>query len=384
MRIALFSEVYWPMVSGVGVTLRNLTHALEARGHQVRVYTATYESPDGSAIPPEVHQSPSVPLFLYPDVQWAFPRAREVARDLAAFSPDVVHVATEFAMGLAGLKAARSLGVPVVASAHTDYARYVSRYGVEWAWGMGWSYLKWFYGKTGRVLCPSKVYEQHLRSRGIRNTGLWTRGIDCETFNARHRSAGYRELFGLGPDDLLVTYVGRLAAEKDLTNLLGAWDALGARRGNSQLVLVGQGPMAKEIVARKLPGVHLTGLLTGTDLSEAYASADIFAFPSTTETFGNVVLEGMASGLASVVAGAGGMLDFCEDGRNALLVRPGDTAHLTEQLARLIGDAGLRRQLAAGGLETAHGRRWDAIWDGVTRVYEDAAVGAGRSLIQAA
>ncbi|HWA40912.1 MAG TPA: glycosyltransferase, partial [Gemmatimonadales bacterium] len=242
------------MVSGVGVTLRNLTRALEERGHQVRVYTATYRSPDGTPIPPEVHQSPSVPLFLYPDVQWAFPRAREVVEDLSAFRPDVVHVATEFAMGLVGLKAARTLGIPLVASAHTDYEKYVSRYRMEWAWRMGWTYLKWFYGKTQRVLCPSQVYEQHLRSRGIRHTGVWTRGIDCTAFHPMHRDQGYRDLFGVGPDDLLVTYVGRLAAEKDLGLLLDAWSALRERRGNAQLVLVGQGPMAKEIAARKVPG----------------------------------------------------------------------------------------------------------------------------------
>ena len=383
MRIALFSEVYWPMVSGVGVTLRNLTGALQARGHQVRVYTATYKAADGAPIPPEVHQSPSVPLFLYPDVQWAFPRGRDVVEELAGFRPDVVHVATEFSMGLVGLKAARTLGIPLVASAHTDYEKYVSRYRMEWAWRMGWTYLKWFYGKTQRVLCPSQVYEQHLRSRGIQHTGVWTRGIDPVAFHPRHRDQGYRDLFGVGPDDLLVTYVGRLAAEKDLGLLLDSWAALGERRGKAQLVLVGQGPMAKEISARKVPGVHLTGLLTGSDLSTAYASADIFAFPSTTETFGNVVLEGMASGLASVVAGAGGMLDFCQDGTNSLLVRPGDRTHLTEQLGRLIEDAELRRTLAQGGLATAHGRRWDAIWDGVTRVYDEVA-GTSRSLVQAA
>lgn len=384
MRIALFSEVYWPMVSGVGVTLRNLTVALESRGHDVRVYTATYRAPDGTPIPAEVHQSPSVPLFLYPDVQWAFPRHRDLVRDLTEFAPEVTHVATEFAMGLAGLKASRQLGIPLIASAHTDYEKYASRYGVEWAWTMGWTYLKWFYGKTSRVLCPSRVYEQHLRSRGVQHTGIWTRGIDCETFNPRHRNAEYRDLFGVGADDLLVTYVGRLAAEKDLLVLLEAWSRLGSRRGNAQLVLVGQGPMAGEIHSRKIPGVHLTGLLRGQDLSEAYASSDIFAFPSTTETFGNVVLEGMASGLAPVVAAAGGMLDFCDDGRNALMVRPGDAEHFAEQLGRLISEPALRAKLAAGAIETAHGRRWDAIWDGVTRVYTDAAAGAGRALIQAA
>lgn len=384
MRIALFSEVYWPMISGVGVTLRNLTEALHARGHQVRVYTATYQSPDGAPIPPEVHQSPSVPLFLYPDVQWAFPRQREVVQDLAHFRPDVVHVATEFSMGLAGLKAARSLGVPLVASAHTDYEKYVSRYGVEWAWKMGWTYLKWFYGKAERVLCPSRVYEQHLRSRGVKHTGLWTRGIDCESFHPKHRDQGYRDLFGAGPDDLVVTYVGRLAPEKDLEQLLEAWALLGPERGNAQLVLVGQGPMTQDIADRKLPGVHLTGLLQGQDLRTAYASADIFAFPSTTETFGNVALEAMASGLTTVVAGVGGMLDFCEDGKNSLLVRPQDAAHLAEQLGRVIRDGALRRRLSAGALETARGRRWDSIWDGVTREY-DAVTGAGsRGLIAAA
>ena len=133
MRIALFSEVYWPMVSGVGVTLLRLTKALQQRGHVVRVYSASYALPPGQPDRPEVHRSPSVPLFLYPDVQWAFPRQRDIVEDLRAFQPDVAHVATEFAVGLAGLKAARQLRLPVIASAHTDYDKYAARYGVEWA-----------------------------------------------------------------------------------------------------------------------------------------------------------------------------------------------------------------------------------------------------------
>lgn len=373
MRIALFSEVYWPMVSGVGVTLRNLTQAMQARGHEVRVFTGTYPPREGAPVPPEVRQSPSVPLFIYPDVQWAFPSQRAVVEELMAFRPDVVHVATEFAMGLSGLKAARTMGVPIIASAHTNYEKCVSRYHVEWAWRMGWTYLKWFYGKAERVLCPSRNYELQLRNRGVQHTGIWTRGVDGEVFNRRHRSTAFRELFGVGPDDQMVMYVGRLATEKDLANLLDAWSALRARRANAQLVLVGQGPMAKEILARKLPGVHLTGLLTGADLSEAYASADIFVLPSTTETFGNVVLEAMASGLATVVAGTGGMLDFCEHEKNALLHRPGDKWDLAEQLGRVLEDAELRGRLAAGGLATAEGRAWDSIWDDLVQVYTDAA-----------
>jgi glycosyltransferase involved in cell wall biosynthesis len=141
------------MVSGVGVTLLRLTEALQARGHQVRVYSASYGLSAGQPDRPEAHRSPSVPFFLYPDVQWAFPRMRDVVDDLARFRPDVVHVVTEFSLGIAGVKAARQLGLPLIASAHTDYERYAQRYGVPWAIRAGWHYLRWFYGQAHKVLC---------------------------------------------------------------------------------------------------------------------------------------------------------------------------------------------------------------------------------------
>jgi phosphatidylinositol alpha 1,6-mannosyltransferase len=380
MRIAIFSEVYWPMVSGVGVTLDRLVGALTARGHAVRVYSATYALP-GAEDRPEAHRSPSVPLFLYPDVQWAFPRQREIVDDLARFRPDVVHVATEFAMGLAGIKAARQLGVPIIASAHTDYQKYAAKYGVRWVLGMGWVYLRWFYGHAERVLVPSRFYELILNRLGVRHTGVWTRGVDPAWFHPRFRSDAYRARFGVGPDDLLVSYIGRLAREKDVGRLLRAWEAVRPTRGNARLVLVGQGPMAEGLRRRPVPGVHLTGLLGGSDLSEAYASADLFVFPSATETFGNSLLEAMASGLPSLAVEAGGVLEFARQGRNALLARPQDTQSLTDGLRRLLGDAGLRRQLAQGGLATAAARRWDEIYD---RLLEDYAWVAERRVIRAA
>ena len=170
MRIAIFSEVYWPMVSGVGVTLLRLVNALQKRGHSLRIYTANYALPEGTGDRPEVHRSPSVPFFLYPDIQWAFPKAREIEDDLAGFQPDVVHVATEFAMGLAGLKAAERLGIPVISSAHTDYQKYAYRYNVPWVLDIGWIYGRWFYNRTAKVLCPSRLYEEYLHTRGILHT----------------------------------------------------------------------------------------------------------------------------------------------------------------------------------------------------------------------
>jgi glycosyltransferase involved in cell wall biosynthesis len=382
VRIALFSEVYWPMVSGVGVTLLRLTQALEALGHQVRVYSASYALPKGQPDRPEVHRSPSIPLFLYPDVQWAFPRLRDVIDDVARFRPDVVHLATEFALGIAGLKAARQLRLPIIASAHTDYDKYAARYGVDWALRFGWHYLRWFYGQAHRVLCPSRIYEQHLHARGVVHTGLWSRGVDPDHFHPRFRSEPYRRALGVGPGDLLVTYIGRIAREKNLSHLLGAWDALAAERGSAKLVLVGRGPLEEEIRRREIPGVRVLGLLHHRDLSEAYASADVFAFPSATETFGNSLLEAMGSGLPSLAAAAGGVLEFAQHGRNAWLVAPNSAPAIAQGLRRLLQDATLRRTLSHGGLQTARERGWDEVYDQLMEDYQDAV--ESRRIVRAA
>ncbi len=377
MKIALFSEVYWPMVSGVGVTLTRLRDALAARGHTVRVYSASYPLPDGSADRPEVHRSPSVPLFLYPDVQWAFPRYRDVLLDVEDFEPDVVHVATEFALGLTGLRVARQLGLPLVASAHTDYEKYAGRYGLDWVMRAGWRYLRWFYSQASVVLCPSSVYERHLLARGVRHTGIWTRGVDPACFSPAFRREEYRRRLGLGRGDMLVSYVGRIAREKDLHILAEAWQALG-HRPDARLALVGRGPMEPEFQRLELPGVHLTGLLSGPELSAAYASSDLFVFPSSTETFGNSLLEAMASGLPCVAAAAGGVVEFARHGENAWLVAPGDVKALAGGLERLLHDRALRQRLSAGALRTAQERRWDRIFDDLLEQYGRAVAGSRR------
>lgn len=370
------------MVSGVGVTLLRLTRALEERGHQVRVYTASYALPPGQADRPEVHRSPSVPFFLYPDVQWAFPRLRDVVDDLGRFQPDVVHVATEFTVGVAGLKAARQLRLPLIASSHTDYEKYAARYNVEWALRVGWHYLRWFYGHAHRVLCPSRIYEEHLNNRGVPHTGLWSRGVDPAAFNPGFRSEAYRQALGVGPSDLLVTYIGRIAKEKNLAQLLQAWEMVAPHRGSARLALVGRGPLEDEIRRREIPGVHVLGLRHDRQLSEAYASADIFVFPSATETFGNSLLEAMGSGLPSLAVSAGGVLEFARHGENAWLVEPNSATTLAEGMHRLIEDAALRRRLSEGALSAAQERGWDQVYDQLLEDYRDAI--ESRSLVEAA
>lgn len=373
MRIAIFSEVYWPMVSGVGLTLRRLAEALTRRGHAVQVHSATYHVPPGATPPPELHPSPSLPLFLYPDVQWAFPRLGPIVGDLERFRPDLVHVATEFAMGLAGVRAASALGVPVIASAHTDYEQYARRYGMQWALDPGWSYLRWFYAQARTVLCPTGMYARHLAARGVANTAIWSRGVDRLRFHPRFRSADWRARFGSGP---IVLWVSRLAREKNLHLLLEAWDRLGAGRGDARLVLVGGGPLEAEVRRRRLPGVHLLGVLEDEALTQAYASADLFVFPSGTETFGNVLLEAMASGLPCLAVRAGGVMEFARHGESAWLVEPDSVEALVSGLERLLLDASLRAALAEGALGVASGRDWARIHDGLLAEYGKATTAA--------
>lgn len=369
MRIAIFSEVYWPMVSGVSLTLQRAVQAMEQRGHTVRVYAPAYDLPVGVSDLPHVHRSPGRRLFLYPDVQWAFPRGEALAEDVARFRPDVIHVATEFAMGVAGANLARQFDVPMIASAHTDYERYASRYRVDWLLGAGWHYLRWFYQRSARVLAPSRVYERHLHSRNVKHTGLWSRGVDLAAFSPAHRSNALRASWGIPDDAPLVLYVGRIAAEKNLHLLLDAWQRMGSARGNAHLVMVGQGPLVESIAGANHPNVHLAGQLTGPALGAAYASADCFAFPSSTETFGNVLLEAMASGLPSLAAGAGGVLDFAQHEENALLVAPDDANAIVGGLQRLLWDPSLRERLARAAVGTARARDWDSVFDGLASDY---------------
>lgn len=371
MRIAIFSEVYWPMVSGVGVTLRRLADALTSRGHIVRVYSPAYPLPEGEADRAEVHRSSSVPLFLYPDVHWAFPRYRSILQDVARFRPDIIHVATEFAMGVTGTKIARQLGVPVIASAHTDYERYASRYNLDWFMRAGWSYLRWFYRQTSSVLCPSSFYQRHLNTRGVSNTGIWSRGVDADRFHPMHRHVEYRENFDVGPGDTLITYVGRIAREKDLDLLVEGWRLL-RPKDTTKLVLVGRGPLEGELRRMNVRGIVLAGMKHGRELSAAYASSDLFVFPSTTETFGNVLLEGMASGLPCLAASAGGVLEFARHESNAWLVEPHSSEAIAAGLELLLTNHELRSHLGAGARRTALERSWEPVFDTLLLQYSNA------------
>jgi phosphatidylinositol alpha 1,6-mannosyltransferase len=238
-------------------------------------------------------------IRLSPEVQWAFPRRREILEDLAAFEPDVVHLATEFAMGLTGLRCARALSVR-------------------------------------------------------------TRGVDPDLFHPGHRSDAFRARLGAQPGDILVACVGRMGPEKGIGVLLDAWALLEDVRLGARLVFVGRGLMEPEVARRGFRDVRVTGMLSGAQLSAAYASADVLVFPSATETFGNVLLEGMASGLACIAAAAGGPVELARHGVDAWLFQPDDVPDLAAALRRLLTDGDLRRRLGHEARATAASRSWTA------------------------
>lgn len=368
MRIAFFSDVYWPMAGGAARTLERAVAALAARGHAVRVYASTCPLPAGVSERPEVHRSPSRPRFVPPGVQWGRRRHSGILADLAGFEPDVVHCFTEFRMGLAGAQAARALGVPLVASAHTDCGRSAGRLGLGLLEQLGWHYHRRFYERARLVLAPGRGYEAHLRARGVRHTGIWGRGVDSTEFHPAFRSDAWRARFGVGRADVLVTCVGALAREQGVPLLLDAWARLSRRHAGAHLVFVGRGAMEGAIRGRALPRLHLAGLLRGSALATAYASSDLFVQPFPGESLDNTILEALASGVASVSVGTGTVLDRALDRQDTLLVPPADPAALAATLAAAIADPGLRRRLQAAGLATARARGWNPAID---RLLED-------------
>jgi glycosyltransferase involved in cell wall biosynthesis len=373
VRIALYSETYLPQHNGVALILDRLVRHLAGAGHEVLVVateagTTPPELPSGV----ELVRARGLPLPRYPDLRIGLPYSATILRAVERFRPDVVHLATEYSMGLLGLQASRKLGLPAVASFHTNIPRYLPYYGFGWLSETCWRYLRWFHNRVRFTYCPSESTRTILLDRGIRNVRVWGRGVDIERFHPGRRSDAVRR--ARGPDEALhLLYVGRLTPEKDLLVLFDAYRRLVAhpRRVPIQLILTGDGAYAPKAQASAPAGVTFTGHLEGEDLARAYASADVFVFPSRTETLGNVVLEAQASGLPVIAAAEGGVLENVRDGANGLLCEPGDAESLAARIETIASDAALRRALASNARAWAERRTWDRAFAPLIAGYEE-------------
>ena len=381
LRLALFTDTWIPQVNGVSRTLERLRAAVQARGGEVHVFTV--DDPDATSSA-GVTRARSVPFWAYPQLQLAWPSGRDVQRELAAFSPTLVHVATEFGVGLAGRRAARALSVPLVTSYHTSFTAYAQYYRLGLLARPGWQYLRWFHSAGLRTFCPTRAIVREVEAQGFRSCRVWSRGVDVQRFSPAHRSIGLRSAMGASDDTLVIGYVGRLAAEKGLRTALDAMQLVSeARPGKVAFMLVGDGPYEAQVGARTPLPRWLPGKLSGDALSAAYASADVFMFPSTTDTFGNVLLEAMASGLPIAAADVGPTRELVGHDRG-LLVAPDNARALADALIAYVDNRALLRSHSGQAREFAESCTWDRVWDTLLREYlELHRLGAPESALKA-
>lgn len=364
MRIALFTETFLPRVDGVTNTLCRLLDHLAARGHESILF-----APEGA--PACYAQTPVIGLPgrrlpMYPDFKLISPFA-PIAEPLRSFAPDLVHTLNPVTLGLAAIRRARKLGVPVVASYHTDVPGFMMRWGYRWPAALMARYMCWVHNQADLNLCPSSVTLEALIRQGYRRVKVWGRGVDTTLFNPNKRSTAWRSrLTGGQTDRPLLLFVGRLSHEKRIHWIHRVLNALPEVR----LAIVGDGP-ARPALQRLFfdAPVVFTGVLRGEDLAAAYASADIFVFPAANETLGNVVLEAMASGLPVVAPRSGGLLDHAVHGETALLFEPEDCQALVTAVSELVHDPARAKRMGQAGRARVEPRTWAAVLDGLLDDY---------------
>jgi len=271
-----------------------------------------------------------------------------------------VHVATEGPLGYSALQAARHLKLPVTSDFRTNFHAYSRHYGIGWLHKPIMAYLRKFHNRTAVTMVPTEPLRQQLLGAGFRNVQVVARGVDTRLFDPRHRSAELRARWGAVDGDLVVACVGRLAAEKNLGVVVQAFRAIQAEDTRAKLLLVGDGPLRDEL-ATQLPQAVLAGQRKGDDLAAHYASADLFLFPSLTETFGNVTAEAMASGLAVLAFDYAAAAQMIQPGDSGVLVPFGDTAEFVRAAVQLARSAARRQALGRSARQRALAQDWDDI-----------------------
>ncbi len=360
MRVAFVTDTFPPDLNGVALTVERWTRGLRERGHDVSVFRphpATAGEPGT-----DEHRVPSLPLPGYPEVRFGLPSLRRLWRHFSTRRPDVIYVATEGLLGFSATRLARVLGIPVVSGFHTNFHQYLAQHRLPRLGAMAWRYMRRLHNGTAATLAPSRQVAGELRASGFRNIELLSRGVDTTLFSPVRRSAALRAEWGVPGDDAPVFLLaGRVAREKNLPLALEALEALHAAGHAVHCVVVGDGPDRAELQAR-FGFARFTGALRGETLARHCASADVLLFPSLTETFGNVVLEAMASGLLVVAFDRAAAHEHVVDGINGWKVPVGDLAGYRQRIRRaLFCAAGSRRALGAAARRTTETLGWDEI-----------------------
>ncbi|WP_236715561.1 glycosyltransferase family 4 protein [Pseudomonas sp. BMS12] len=361
LHIALVSETFPPEINGVANTLGRLCQGLRERGHHLQLVRPR-QADETTSSDDELLLTRGWPLPGYAGLQWGQSALHKLLRRWQRQRPDVLYIATEGPLGLSALRAARRLGIPVVSGFHTNFQQYSGHYGLGLLARLLTSYLRWFHNRTRMTLVPSLSQRVELQRRGFERLELLARGVDGQLFHPCRRSAELRAAWGLGEADIAVLHVGRLAVEKNLALLVRSFRALQhANPGRRlRLVLVGDGPQRAQLQA-ELPEAMFCGIQRGERLAEHYASGDLFLFPSLSETFGNVVLEALAAGLAVVAYDQAAAAQHIRHGHNGALASPGDEQAFVDAAHWLLEDPESLRRVRLNARQHAGRQGWPAI-----------------------
>jgi glycosyltransferase involved in cell wall biosynthesis len=365
MRVALFSETFLPKVDGIVTVVCLLLDHLSRRGIETvivapKMGVERYHDT-------RIIGVPGVVFPLYPELRIG-PPTLSTYGELKAFGPDLAHFIHPVLIGIPGMLMAKRLQIPTVASFHLDVARLAHHYGLSFIEPMMDVLTRTVFNMADYALAPSRLIQDDMHRLGIRRVGLWKRGVDAGKFNPRFYDADMRAaLTGGHPDDTLMLYVGRLSSEKQLTQIRAALEQVPGTR----LALVGNGP-ARDDLQAYFAGTPTTfmGYLTGEALSQAYASADMFVFPSALETFGLVVVEAMAAGLPVVSSRVGGVREVVREGETGYTFAVNDVAGLVEGVRRIAADRARMKAMGRAARAFAETQSWDAMMDEVVDLYD--------------
>lgn len=358
MKIAYFTESLPPKKDGVARTLGKLADTLQTEKIEFKFFCPFAPTLD-TTWSDQVIQVNSIPFLLYPEYRVGIPDRGHLLRILDHFKPDIIHSVSPTPLGLFGSEYALRYKIPAVSSYHTHFVSYFKYYRLRALEKAGWNYLKWFYNKFKKIYVPSRSAVNELQQQGFQNLDLWQRGIDLHNFSPEFRNETLRRQICQNDEPILL-FVGRLVKEKDLEDLVAANRILRRLDYKYKIVIVGDGPMKPRLI-RDLPDAHFTGFLQGKELSTWFASSDLFLFPSTTETFGNVILEAYSSGLPVIGVNKGGVTDIIQDNQTGLIARANTPPDLARKIKIMLDNVRLRREFSQNAIRYARNFSWRQI-----------------------
>lgn len=373
LRIAVVTETWPPEVNGVAMTLAKLVQGLSHRNHDVQLIrprqTKT-DSPMSDSSLEEVLMR-GMPIPRYPELKLGLPSKKTLVKTWTLRRPDVVHIATEGPLGWSALQAAKVLKLPVTSDFRTNFQSYSKHYGVGWLRKPIVAYLRKFHNATACTMVPTRELMRTLSQNGFANLKVVSRGVDTKLFNISKRDTSLRSSWGATDDTKVLISVGRMAPEKNLDQVLKTYEALKVTGQAFKLVMVGDGPL-KEQFQKRYPEIIFPGMLSQTNLAAYYASSDLFIFPSQTETFGNVTLEALASGIPVLAFDCAAARDWVQTGVNGWLIAENNPEGFAAQAVAIFNSKDLLDQITQSTRQQVVHLDWDQIAEQVESVFWDA------------